>query len=119
VEIDQRSTDYSLERAYWLALASDLAHKDEATIEAQARKWGFDTVRHHETRFTSPFPLQDTQAHTMAGDDMIVTAFRGTEPRQIKNWLSDAPRPRPGRDRRAPDTSTTASARRWSRSGRM
>nr|WP_030611037.1 lipase family protein [Streptomyces achromogenes] len=93
VEIDQRSTGYSLERAYWLALASDLAYKDEATVEARAREWGFDTVRHHETRFTPPFPLQDTQAYTMAGDDMIVTAFRGTEPRQIKDWLSDATTP--------------------------
>ncbi|MFC0599132.1 lipase family protein [Streptomyces palmae] len=90
VTIDHRSTDYSLERAYWLALASDLAYKDEATIDAQAREWGFGTVRHHQTRFTPPFPLEDTQAYTMASDGMIVTAFRGTEPRQIKDWLSDA-----------------------------
>ncbi|MBY8840432.1 lipase family protein [Streptomyces sp. SP2-10] len=93
VKIDHRSTDYSLKRAYWLALASDLAYKDEATIEAQTRQWGCDTVRHHQTRFTPPFPLQDTQAYTMASDDVIVTAFRGTEPQQIKDWLSDATTP--------------------------
>lgn len=93
VKIDHRSTDYNLKRAYWLALASELAYKDEATIEDQARQWGFDTVRHHETRFTPPFPLQDTQAYTMVSDDMIVTAFRGTEPQQIKDWLSDATTP--------------------------
>ncbi|GAA3167172.1 MULTISPECIES: lipase family protein [Streptomyces] len=93
VTIDHRSTDYSLKRAYWLALASDLAYKDESVIDAQAREWGFPTVRHHETRFTPPFPLQDTQAYTMADDDMIVTAFRGTEPRQIKDWLTDATAP--------------------------
>ncbi|MFD5752752.1 lipase family protein [Streptomyces sp. NPDC127033] len=99
VVIDQRSTAYSPERAYWLALASELAYQDEAAIERQARAWGFDQVRHHETRFTPPFPLQDTQAYTMAGDDMIVTAFRGTEPQQIKDWLTDAttpPWPGPG-----------------------
>ncbi|GGM06152.1 hypothetical protein GCM10010129_57300 [Streptomyces fumigatiscleroticus] len=93
VTIDHRSTDYSLKRAYWLALASDLAYKDEAAIDAQAREWGFDTVRHHETRFTPPFPLQDTQAYTMASEGMVVTAFRGTEPKQIKDWLSDATAP--------------------------
>ncbi|MFF8592402.1 lipase family protein [Streptomyces sp. NPDC015220] len=99
VEIDHRDTAYSLKRAYWLALACDLAYKDEATIDRQARDWGFGEVRHHETRFTPPFPLEDTQAYTMAGDDMIVTAFRGTEPAQIKDWLSDGttpPSPGPG-----------------------
>ncbi|MFE2722157.1 lipase family protein [Kitasatospora sp. NPDC059327] len=94
---DHRAKGYDLAHAYWLARASDLAYKDKDTIERQARAWGFDTVRHHETRFTPPFPLQDTQAYTMAGDHMIVTAFRGTEPQQIRDWLSDATTPpRPG-----------------------
>ncbi|MFJ9948295.1 lipase family protein [Kitasatospora sp. NPDC091207] len=94
---DHRAQGYDLAHAYWLARASELAYKDQDTIERQARAWGFDTVRHHETRFTPPFPLQDTQAYTMAGDHMIVTAFRGTEPQQIRDWLSDATTPpRPG-----------------------
>ncbi|MFE1881644.1 lipase family protein [Streptomyces diastatochromogenes] len=99
VSFDHASTGYSLERAYWLARAADLAYKDESAVEHQAAQWGFDQVRHHRTRFTPPFPLQDTQAYTMAGDRMIVTAFRGTEPAQIKDWLSDAttpPWPGPG-----------------------
>lgn len=91
--IDHRATGYSLAHAYWLAKASDLAYKDEATIEEQARAWGFDRVRHHQTRFSPPFPLQDTQAYAAASDHMIVTAFRGTEPVQIKDWLSDATTP--------------------------
>ncbi|MGK5640104.1 lipase family protein [Streptomyces sp. URMC 126] len=91
--IDHRSRGYSLPLAYWLAQASDLAYKDEATIEKQARQWGFGEVRHHHTRFTPPFPLEDTQAYTVASDDMIVTAFRGTEPAQIRDWLSDATTP--------------------------
>ncbi|WP_171161944.1 lipase family protein [Streptomyces sp. I05A-00742] len=98
--LDHRVTEYSLPHAYWLAQASDLAYKDESTIEDQARKWGFDRVRHHLSRFTPPFPLQDTQAFTAAGDHMIITAFRGTEPAQIRDWLSDAttpPWPGPGK----------------------
>ncbi|MFJ6568772.1 lipase family protein [Streptomyces sp. NPDC091292] len=90
---DHQATGYSLAHAYWLARASDLAYKDEATIEKQAREWGFDQVRHHHTAFSPPFPLEDTQAYTVAGDDMIVTAFRGTEPAQIRDWLSDASTP--------------------------
>ncbi|EMF01495.1 lipase family protein [Streptomyces mobaraensis NBRC 13819 = DSM 40847] len=98
--IDHKTRGYSLAQAYCLAQASDLAYKDKGAIEKQARDWGFDTVRHHETRFTPPFPLEDTQAYTMAGDDMVIVAFRGTEPAKIKDWLSDAttpPRPGPAR----------------------
>ncbi|GHC98306.1 hypothetical protein GCM10010313_06840 [Streptomyces violarus] len=53
--IDHSVTGYSLPHAYWMAKASDLAYKDGAIIEQQARKWGFDRVLHHETRFTPPF----------------------------------------------------------------
>ncbi|GAA1909989.1 lipase family protein [Streptantibioticus ferralitis] len=91
--IDHQATGYSLPHAYWLAKASDLAYKDESTIDQQARAWGFDRVRHHQTRFTPPFPLQDTQGYTMASDHMVITAFRGTEPREIRDWLSDANTP--------------------------
>ncbi|MFF2730335.1 lipase family protein [Streptomyces sp. NPDC058008] len=91
--IDHQTTGYSLAHAYWLAKASDLAYKDEATVEEQVRAWGFDRLRHHETRFSPPFPLQDTQAYTAASDRMIIIAFRGTEPVQIKDWLSDITTP--------------------------
>ncbi|WP_455362639.1 lipase family protein [Streptomyces sp. SYSU K21746] len=98
--IDHHTSAYSLAHAYWLAQASDLAYKNEATIEDQARRWGFGRVRHHRSQFTPPFPLQDTQAYTIASDHMIISAFRGTEPAQIRDWLSDAttpPRPGPGK----------------------
>ncbi|WP_087930276.1 lipase family protein [Streptomyces albireticuli] len=98
--IDHHASTCGLTQAYWLAQASDLAYKDEATIEERAAHWGFDRVRHHRTRFTPPFPLEDTQAFTLASDHMIITAFRGTEPAQIRDWLSDAttpPWPGPGR----------------------
>jgi len=40
-----------------------------------------------------PFPLEDTQAYLAASDRMIVVAFRGTEPSQIRDWLSDSNTP--------------------------
>ncbi|MFJ4839339.1 lipase family protein [Streptomyces sp. NPDC088746] len=97
--VDHRATDYSPAHAYWMAKASGLAYQDTAVIEKQVRAWGFDRVRHHQTQFSPPFPLQDTQAYTAASEHMIIIAFRGTEPVQIKDWLSDAttpPRPGPG-----------------------
>ncbi|MEU5213110.1 lipase family protein [Streptomyces sp. NPDC020742] len=97
--IDQRTTGYSLRHALCLARASELAYQDEKTIEDTARTWGFDRVRHHHTTFRPPFPLEDTQAYTLGGENMIITAFRGTEPANLRDWLSDAttpPRPGPG-----------------------
>ncbi|MFI1256568.1 lipase family protein [Streptomyces netropsis] len=97
--IDHHATGYSLPHAYAMARAAELAYHGREDIERQAAEWGFDRVRHHWTRFTPPFPLEDTQAYTMASDHMIVTAFRGTELKQLRDWLSDAttpPWPGPG-----------------------
>ncbi|MEO3753091.1 lipase family protein [Streptomyces sp. B6B3] len=91
--IDQAARGYSTTLAYWLARASQLVYQDEAEVVAQAQAWGFDRVRHHLSRHEPPFPLEDTQAYTMASDRMIITAFRGTEADQIKDWLSDATTP--------------------------
>ncbi|MFE0376564.1 lipase family protein [Streptomyces inhibens] len=97
--VDQKATGYSVRHALCMARAAALAYKDEKTIDATARDWGFDRVRHHHTRFRPPFPLEDTQAYTLGGRDMIITGFRGTEPTNLRDWLSDAttpPWPGPG-----------------------
>lgn len=97
--IDQKVTDYSVRHALCMARAADLAYKDEQTVERTAHEWGFDRVRHHHTEFQPPFPLEDTQAYTLGGQNMIITAFRGTEPAKMRDWLSDAstpPCPGPG-----------------------
>jgi triacylglycerol lipase len=91
--LDHRSTGYTARQAYCMAKAAELAYKDTSTIESTAREWGFDRVRHHHTAFTAPFPLTDTQAYTIASSTMIVTAFRGTEPVALRDWLSDTSTP--------------------------
>ncbi|WP_179956768.1 lipase family protein [Amycolatopsis anabasis] len=96
---DHHATRYSVELAHRMACASALAYKTPSEIENQAHDWGFDRVRHHHTTFRPPFPLEDTQAYTMASDHMVITAFRGTEPAQWRDWLSDVttpPWPGPG-----------------------
>ncbi|WP_407288355.1 lipase family protein [Streptomyces sp. BP-8] len=97
--IDQKVTSYTVRHALCMARAADLAYKDERTVEATAHDWGFDRVRHHLTEFRPPFPLEDTQAYTLGGESMIITAFRGTEPAELRDWLSDSttpPWPGPG-----------------------
>lgn len=91
--LDHKATGYSLTHAYWLAKAAGLAYSDPDAIDAEAREWGFDRVRHHHTRHTPPFPLQDTQAYTAASDSMMIVAFRGTQPVEICDWLSDVTTP--------------------------
>ncbi|MFG2094831.1 lipase family protein [Streptomyces sp. NPDC048612] len=97
--IDQKATGYTVRHALSMARASALAYQDEQTIETTAREWGFDRVRHHHTTFRPPFPLEDTEAYTLGGHSMIITSFRGTEPVELRDWLSDAttpPWPGPG-----------------------
>ncbi|MGX1852437.1 lipase family protein [Streptomyces sp. NPDC055299] len=97
--IDQKATGYTVRHALAMARAAALAYQDEAALDATARTWGFDRVRAHHTRFRPPFPLEDTQAYTLGGHSMIITSFRGTEPAELRDWLSDAttpPWPGPG-----------------------
>ncbi|MDR7303600.1 lipase family protein [Haloactinomyces albus] len=91
--IDHLTTDYQIQHAYWLCMASKLAYSDEPEIAAEIQEWGFDRFRFFRSKHEMPFPIQDTQAFTIASDNMIITAFRGTEPTNIADWLSDANTP--------------------------
>lgn len=97
--LDHKVKTYSVRHACWMAQTAALAYQDESTIQNQTEQWGFDRLRHHKTAFQPPFPLMDSQAFTIASDHMIVTAFRGTQPIEIRDWLSDVntpPWPGPG-----------------------
>ncbi|MBB5803070.1 hypothetical protein F4560_002838 [Saccharothrix ecbatanensis] len=91
--LNHQATGYDARQAYCMAKAAELAYQDREQIEATAAEWGFDRVRHHHSTFSPPFALSDTQAYTMASPTMIVTAFRGTEPVQLRDWLSDTTTP--------------------------
>ncbi|MER6507331.1 lipase family protein [Nonomuraea sp. NPDC001636] len=90
ITFDHAATGYTLAQARRLAHAAALAYKDEPEVRATANGWGFDRVRCFRVPHTAPFPLEDTQAYVAASDHMIVVAFRGTQPEELRDWLSDA-----------------------------
>ncbi|MFF4192293.1 hypothetical protein [Nonomuraea sp. NPDC001831] len=90
ITFDHAATGYTLAQARRLAHAAALACKDEPVVRATASSWGFDRVRCFRVPHAAPFPLEDTQAYAAASDHMIVVAFRGTQPEELRDWLSDA-----------------------------
>ncbi|WP_040876160.1 lipase family protein [Embleya scabrispora] len=90
---DHSVSGYSLAHAYRLAHAARAAYKTPGQAEQLSRDWGFDRFRHLSSPHTMPFPIDDTQAYIAASDRMVLVAFRGTEPAQIRDWLSDANTP--------------------------
>jgi triacylglycerol lipase len=77
------TTRYEPQNALWLGRAAKLAYnKDENKISEKTSSWGFDKCRF--------FSRRESQAFTIANDKMIITAFRGTEPTNLKDWMTDA-----------------------------
>lgn len=91
--LNHRATKYDLMHAYWLAKAASLAYQDENEVRTETGRWGFDRFQYFYSKHQLPFPIEDTQAYVAASDSMIIAAFRGTEPKQICDWLTDANSP--------------------------
>jgi hypothetical protein len=78
---------FSITNALGSALAAQLAYAKPSDIEAKVKgDWGFQDVKHYTT---PPPSLEDTQAFVAIRDDMVLVAFRGTEPDNIKDWVTD------------------------------
>ena len=75
-------TAYSLNNAYWLAQAAQIAYQDKATIQPAVAKLGLSQFEFLSRR--------DTEGYIAANDDIIIVAFRGTEPSHLRDLLADA-----------------------------
>ncbi len=75
------TTRYEPQNAFWLGKAASLAYQDESTVWKETATWGFDRFRF--------FSKRETQAFVISNDKMIITAFRGTQPAQLKDWMTD------------------------------
>src|SRR5437867_4086707 len=85
---DPAAPDFSLTNALGCGLAAQLAYADAGAVDSTAKNdWGFDRITH----FASPPGAKyDTQAFLAVKSDLVLVAFRGTEPKNIKDWLTDA-----------------------------
>jgi len=82
VDFQPDSHTFSLNNAYLLAHASDLAYKDKKAARSGMRKLGFRRFRSIEDK------KSDTQALVAGNDKVVVLAFRGTEGR-LQDWITD------------------------------
>ncbi len=74
------TTTFNLQNALSLALCADLAYENETTIKEKVKSgWGFIDCEFIEKKD------DDTQLFVMSNDNMVVVAFRGSEP-NIKDW---------------------------------
>ncbi|OGL61273.1 MAG: hypothetical protein A3J27_03445 [Candidatus Tectomicrobia bacterium RIFCSPLOWO2_12_FULL_69_37] len=77
------TTKYEPRNALSLALASRLAYEEGGVIEGTVRNdWNFP--RFHF------FSKRETQGFIAGNDQAVLAAFRGTQPNQLQDWMTDA-----------------------------
>jgi triacylglycerol lipase len=79
---ESSATAYSLNNAYWLAQAANIAYQGEPTIQPAVADLGLK-----QFKFLSG---GDTEGYVAADDNIIIVAFRGTEPTHLRDLLADA-----------------------------
>jgi len=79
---DPDATGYSSLNALWLGKAARLAYQPSSSILPSVTAWDFPKFKF--------FDISDTQAYMIANNDLIVLAFRGTEPSCLRDWMTDA-----------------------------
>lgn len=75
------TTAYSGNNALCLATMANLAYEADAAIENQVKSWGF--------RNFDFFQAGGSEAFITGDDDKIIVAFRGTQPDNLLDWLTD------------------------------
>lgn len=80
-QFDRGAKGYSSANAFWLGQAARLAYRDPATIEATIEQWGFSRFRF--------FEQASTQAFLISSPELTVIAFRGTQQRCWRDWMTD------------------------------
>ncbi len=66
--------DFSMQNAYWLGRAAQLAYKSGDEVKAEVENWGLGQFEFYD--------VMDSQAFMAGNDDMLILAFRGTESMQ-------------------------------------
>ena len=80
---DPATTAFSANNALALATASQIAYEKNQTSAAKKAASQLGCSDFH------PFDTKDTQGFVAANKDIIIVAFRGTQPDNLKDWLTD------------------------------
>ncbi len=73
---------YSPYNALSLAKVSKLAYFDPTTVASKLQVWNINKLHFFDNR--------NTQAFIAGNNDFIIISFRGTEPNNLKDWMTDA-----------------------------
>jgi triacylglycerol lipase len=86
LDFNTMTTRYDPRNALALGQVAKLAYESETTVNAQAAAWGMKSA------FASADHLLegDTQAVVLGDADKVIVAFRGTEPANLRDWVTDA-----------------------------
>ncbi|MFP6758863.1 MAG: hypothetical protein VCC99_11700 [Alphaproteobacteria bacterium] len=78
---DALADTYYGPNALCMAVMANLAYENKAEIERRTARWGFD--RFHF------FASGGTEAFIVGDAEKVIVAFRGTEPKVLKDWRTD------------------------------
>ena len=81
--MEPHATTFSLNNAQILGQAAAVAYQSDAECRAWAGAHGF------EPDSLEFFDVRDTQGFVVQNADVVVVAFRGTQPDRPVDWLSD------------------------------
>lgn len=86
LDFNSTTTRYDPLNALALGQAAKLAYEGEEAIKAQAGTWGLEA----ESISKSHTLMGDTQVSVLSDADKVIVAFRGTQPKNLQDWMSDA-----------------------------
>ncbi|MBZ5576470.1 MAG: lipase family protein [Acidobacteriia bacterium] len=87
-DFDPQATVLSPGNARLLGQAAAVSYEDASTCETWARASGFDEAFEFFSS-TGVTPHSDTQGFVAQNQQIVLVAFRGTQPNQPLDWLSD------------------------------
>lgn len=79
---DPRTTQYRPQNALLLDKAALVAYQSPESIKPEVEKCGLSQFVFIDRK--------DTQVFLAGGSEMILIAFRGTEPERLQDWMMDA-----------------------------
>lgn len=79
---DPRTTQYRPQNALLLAKVALVAYQSPESIKPEVEKWGLSQFVFIDRK--------DTQVFLAGDSEIILIAFRGTEPERLQDWMTDA-----------------------------